>query len=168
MVTATDIQTVMGGLTAALQIARALKDISDASERASKIMELQSTIMDVQSRAIEIQTTHSAQIDRIRLLETEIASFKEWNADKKRYELQESRDGVFVYTLKEYMQNGEPAHSICPDCYQSSIKSILQTIIRSPGMTRVLLCQQCGWENYLSGFWHPEHGATKSSSQRKR
>lgn len=138
---------------------------------AGKVSEVQAALIEAQQSAIQAHFAHSAQIDRVRALEAEVARYEIWNTEKQRYELKDLGDGhaaqVFAYRLKASEIGAEPAHSICPDCYQNRIKSILQQVIRSPGLTRVQICQQCNWEAYTSGHWYPEHGGTKSASRRR-
>jgi hypothetical protein len=142
-------------------MAKALKDINDAAIRNGAVIALQEQILSAQAQQATL-------IDRIRELEEEVARFETWNAEKRRYELKELRDRLIAYSVKEEARGTEPPHSICPDCYQQGVKSILQHVIRTPGRTDVLICQRCGWEAYLNGAWQPEHGATKSASRRGR
>ena len=87
-----------------------------------------------------------------------IAGFETWDAEKQRYELKPiGTQGVFAYSLKPEHENGEPPHWICPDCYQDRKKSILQTVIKTPGMARVAICQRCKFSTYTSGIWQKEH-----------
>lgn len=151
-----------GAFKTALDMAKALKGINDATIRNGAVIELQEQILAAQ----EAQTS---AVQRIRELEARVASFETWEAEKERYQLSKLRGGldVFAYSIKPEMQGTEPPHSICPDCYQQRTKSILQSVERYPGGCKVLLCQRCGWEAYVAGAWMAEHGATKSASRRR-
>ena len=109
----------LSALNAALNSAKALKDINDAAIRNAAIIELQEKIL----AAREAQ---SALLDRVRALETEVTDLKTWEAEKKRYDLKEVGPRIFVYALKPETQGTEPPHWICPSCYQKGKKSILQ------------------------------------------
>ena len=58
-------------------------------------------------------------------------------ASVKRYE-----PGVFLYDLKPSMANGEPAHCICPKCYEHKKRSILHGTSLFQGR-ETLMCHEC-------------------------
>jgi hypothetical protein len=111
----------LGFLKSALDIAKGLKDLTDTTRRNAAIIELQEKILS----AREAQST---LLDRISALEEEVASFEKWDAEKKRYELKEFGRGAFAYALKSEAQGSEPTHQICPTCYETRRKSILQIV----------------------------------------
>ena len=113
-------ETIAGlsGLKTAFDIAKTLKDMDDRTRRNEAVIDLQQKILTAQ----EAQATLIKQVSE---LEEEVASLKAWNADKKRYELKDLRKGFFAYILKEGMENGEPPHALCTNCYQKGFKSIL-------------------------------------------
>jgi hypothetical protein len=108
-------------LKAAFDLAKGLKDLTDTARRNAAIIELQEKILTA-------QTAQSDAIDIVRMLEEKVASFETWEAEKKRYELKEFGRGAFAYALKPDAQGTEPAHQICPTCYESRRKSILQIV----------------------------------------
>ncbi len=168
MVSITGIGAALSSLKAASDITKAMVGLRDAEVFRMKAIELQGIIMEAQASAIDAREAHSTQVERISALEAEVARLKAWDADKQRYELKPLGQGIFAYTVKPDAQGSEPAHSICPDCYQRGVKFILQQVTRDSGMAVVQICQQCGWEAYIHGSWQPDHGATKSSSKRPR
>ena len=152
----------LSALKSAFDIAKGLKDIDDATRRNSAVIELQETILSAQAAQSEL-------VESVRALKAEVASFETWDAEKERYELQPlGSQAIFAYSLKAGMGATEPPHSICPDCYQQRRKSILQQATRFPGRCDVRLCQRCGWEAYLSGGWHQEHGKGRGGNERAR
>lgn len=164
-----EIAVGVGAFKTASEALKSLKDLVSSPDASAKIADIQSALIDAQQSAIDTQRAHSAQVDQIRALEAELRAYETWDAEKQRYELKDLGDGhftnVLAYRLKEAEAGAEPPHSICPDCYQSRVKAILQKITRHPGMSHVMLCQICGWEGYTSGQWHHEHGG-KSASRR--
>ena len=145
----------LGAFKSMLDLAKGLKDLSDATARNAAVIELQTQILTAQE-------AQSSLVARVRELEEEVRGFERWDAEKERYELrQHPHANVMTYELKDGMQPAEPAHSICPDCYQQRIKSILQHVTRYPGMADVAQCQRCGWEAYISGGWHKDHGTRR-------
>ena len=66
----------------------------------------------------------------------------DWNAQAARYELKEIATGVFVYASKNDTEGTDPAHWLCPNCYQDRNKSILQRKSRDWGGT-TYACPRC-------------------------
>jgi hypothetical protein len=144
---------VFAGLSAiktALDLAKGLKDIDDATRRNAAVIELQEQILDAQSEQATL-------VDHVRELKTRVAQLEAWDADKERYILTDLGGRHFAYALKDSMANGEPLHHLCTQCYSDNIKSILQTEDRQPGRCRVLTCHRCGSDIYLTGTPDPEH-----------
>lgn len=70
-----------------------------------------------QESILSAQAAQATLIEMVRELETKMARMEAWDADKQRYELKDLRRGFFVYIPKEGMENGEPPHAICTNCY---------------------------------------------------
>jgi hypothetical protein len=157
-----EIYAGLSAFKAMFDMAKGLKDINDAAIRNGAVIELQEQILSAQGQ-------QSALIERIQALETEVASFERWDSEKERYELSQlGQHGIFAYSLKETERATEPAHWICPDCYQRRVKSILQQVSRVPGRADVRLCQTCGWEAYVTGVWQSDHEVRRSANSRTR
>jgi len=135
-------------------MAKALKDMDNTATRNAAVIDLQGQILAAQS-------AQTSLVSRVGELEEEVRGFEKWDAEKSRYELKDIGSGIMAYVLKDNADPPEPAHHLCPDCYQSRIKSILQQVTRTPGMARVKTCQRCGWEAYIFGQWHPDHGTKR-------
>lgn len=54
--------------------------------------------------------------EALRTLSHELQRQDEFEKEKARYELYQTRGGDLVFRLREDMQNGQPAHFICPVC----------------------------------------------------
>jgi len=145
-------ETIAGlsSLKTAFDMAKALKDIDDRTRRNDAVIELQGKILGA-------QVAQAALIETAGELEKEVTALKAWDADKQRYKLTELIPGVFAYSPKEKMENGEPSHRLCTSCYQHGLKSLLVTATWSPGRCHVVICNDCGWYAYLSGMAQPEH-----------
>ena len=140
-----DMAAVVGfaqSIRAALDITKAMKDVNDANMIQTKTFELTREIMAAQSYAMEAVAAQSALIDRILELEASVASFEAWERQKDRYELKRYEPGVFLYDLKPSMANGEPAHCICPKCYEHKKRSILHGTSLFQGR-ETLMCHEC-------------------------
>jgi hypothetical protein len=132
---------VFAGLSAiktAFDIAKGLKDIDDVARRNAAVIELQEKIL-------VAQEAQSTLINRVSELEQEMARLKDWEADKKRYQLSDIGRGVVALALKPAMNNGEPPHYICADCAANGKKSYLQPHIRGPYYDQYK-CNACGFE----------------------
>jgi DNA-directed RNA polymerase subunit RPC12/RpoP len=128
----------LGAIKTAFDIAKGLKDIDDATRRNAAVIELQEKIL-------VAQEAQSALINRVTELEKEVAHLRDWEADKKRYQLTDIGNGVVALALKPTMSNGEPAHYLCADCAAKTQKSYLQPHIRGPYYNQYK-CNGCGFE----------------------
>jgi hypothetical protein len=82
-----EISAGLTSLRAALDITKATIGLRDAQVFRSKAIELQGVIAEALGQVIEAREAHSAQIDRVRALEAEVAGLKATpisNADKQR------------------------------------------------------------------------------------
>ncbi len=98
-------------------MAKGLENISDAAARNRAVVELLENIS-----SAEMQ--QAALIKRMADLEKEIGRLKNWEAEKKRYQLADVGLGARAYTLKPGMENGETPHEICAHCYQNGRKEV--------------------------------------------
>ncbi|MCG8403481.1 MAG: hypothetical protein MJA84_18075 [Firmicutes bacterium] len=151
---------LVGALKGATDIAKAMKDLNDASAVNAKVIELQAQILSAQTSALEAQDERATLIDRIRALEAEVADLKAWDAQKKCYELKPTRNGnnaPLAYAPKEIVEGAGPVHWLCPTCYENRKKSVLQPESRVPGRAEVLTCHSCGLDLYVQGHPEPAH-----------
>jgi hypothetical protein len=137
----------LGALKTAFDMAKGLKDISDATIRNAAVIELQEKILSAQH-------AQSALIERIGSLEKEVAGHETWEAEKNRYRLTDYGGGTFAYELKPEEASGEPSHRICAACYQQRQKSILQHKYRTVNQQEKFVCPGCKSE-FALGTWQP-------------
>jgi hypothetical protein len=109
----------LSGFKAMLDIAKGLKDVSDATARNAIAVELQEKILAAQAAQTDL-------IHQVRELEEKVAKFEAWGREKRRYELTDFGSETFAYILKPDKAEGEPTHRLCANCYQRDNKSILQ------------------------------------------
>ena len=150
------------GLKTASDIAKGFLELKSIADVQGKVIELQSAILSAQSSALAANSAQAEMVTKISTLKEEIASIKEWEAQKQRYKLVNPWSGAVVYSLKESMANGEPAHWICTSCYEGGRKSILNPIQNKEGWF-LLVCPIC--KSQIQSPWrnaaHPEY-ATES------
>jgi uncharacterized protein (DUF3084 family) len=145
-----DVFQGFSGFNAIINSLKGLKDINDANVRNTVAIELQQKILS----AYQDQT---ALTEKIRELEEDVAAFKNWDAEKQRYKLEDLGEGRLVYALKPEMQGSEIAHNLCANCYSQSKKRILQKEQRMPGRATAYVCHDCNSCIYIEGNWHPDH-----------
>src|SRR4051794_36274257 len=97
----------------------------DAVKLGELKIELQGKVMSALQCATSAQTHELELTDTIRELKQQIVELENWEAEKKRYQMQKLPPGVLVYALKPEMADGEPLHEICERCYQDGTKSVL-------------------------------------------
>ncbi|ANT53446.1 hypothetical protein [Mesorhizobium amorphae] len=142
----------VGAFKTMFDMAKALKEMDAANTR-------NMAVMDLQDRILAAQAAYSTLTHRISELEAQVKSFETWEAEKKRYELRKFPPGILIYRLKPGMENGEPPHEICADCYQKGTKSLLHNLGESEGLT-YWKCHTCGFDkstgHYLAVTCRPE------------
>src|SRR3990167_10494865 len=126
----------LGALKTAFDLAKGLKDIDDAARRNAAIIELQEKILGGQS-------AQAALVERINELEAKVAAFEAWKTEKQRYQLKDFGGGTFAYELKPEEARGEPAHRLCPACYENGHKSIIQNSGQNTYKQNMAKCPAC-------------------------
>lgn len=144
------ISAALASLVAAKDIGKAMIGIRDAAAFNAKLIEFQSKILEANEAAFAAQQERSSLLEEIGKLEAQVAGFEAWEAEKKRYELQDFGGGTFAYVLKADMANGEAIHRLCANCYQKNEKSILQCRGNNGSAQQMCSCPNCG-TNYRFG-----------------
>lgn len=126
----TAISGLLSSLKASTDLTKSLLGIRDAQLVREKAVELTAEIMSAQASALAAHAAQSELADRVRDLEEQVVELEDWHREKERYQLTEVATGVFADATKPGMENGEPPHKICPNCYQQRRKSILQSYAR--------------------------------------
>lgn len=128
----------LGAIKTAFDMSKTLQNIHDAVAHDRAVIELQKEILSAQA----VQAT---LLQRVSDLEKEVVQLKDWDADKKRYQLANIGNGVVALVLKPAMSNGEAMHYLCADCAAKGQKSYLQPHIRGPYYEQYK-CAGCGFE----------------------
>ena len=127
----------------------------------AKVGELNEIIIDAQERVFAVNEERSTLMDRVGLLEGEVARFEDWDSEKQRYQLTDFGSGTFAYSLKTDQVGQEPAHRICANCYQKREKSILQFDVRANGRDHYD-CPSCGTK-FMFGELNPPQLPNRSN-----
>ena len=144
----------LGAIKTAFDIAKGLKDINDATTRNAAIIELQEKILSAQA-------AQSGLVESIHDLKKEVAGFEKWDAEKERYVLTDFGGNTFAYALKREAANSEPAHRICPNCYERRQKSLLQFRGRDAFQRDMYECHGCKTE-FTFGIRHERNLSTRA------
>lgn len=145
-------------LNGLLSSIRTLTDIVKANKSLRNFNELETALFEVNTKlsatmavALETQEQQAALTNRIRDLEKENMELKDWNHERERYALHEIMTGRFVYRLQPSMENGEPAHDLCANCFTQGKKAILQ-VVQTPGFAKTAVCSLCKTEIGLETY----------------
>jgi len=148
----------VAGTVAALQSAynltKGIADLNEVHAIKTQIGKLTAQILTAQENALLSQEREATLARQVNGLEQHIAQLETWETEKQRYQLESLPPGAHVYSLKEEMAAGEPAHHICPTCYQHGKKSILHQSETNNG-TYHLECSECGTDLKVGHFKPP-------------
>jgi hypothetical protein len=137
------IAAATGALNSAVQIAKTALALRDETKLREAVIELQGIILTAQTSALTAQSKQLELVEQKRALETKIAEYDRWEAEKTRYELVEMPPGVLAYRVKEDARGREPSHLLCATCFENRRKSYLHVIgEKSRGYDHVH-CQLC-------------------------
>ena len=87
---------------------------------------LQERIFEAREALASVQEAQATALKRISELEQEIVQLKDWESEKQRYQLTAIDSGAFAYMPKPSMENSEPPHWLCANCFNRRQKSFLQ------------------------------------------
>jgi hypothetical protein len=146
-----EISAAVTSLNATMQIAKAMVGLRDAEAFRAKSIEMQQTILDALDNGIAAREAYAAQLDRVRALETEVASLKAWDAEKQKYELKRAAWNNVAYMLKKEERGSEPPHWLCPNCFTKGEKAFLFGMGTQKGRAWMFKCVRCNAEPAMDG-----------------
>lgn len=138
-----------GGLKTAVDIGKTIKEINDLTVIRSKVIEMQDIILGAQSSAMAAQTQLFELLQENSELKAKVAAVDDWKATAARYQLTDYGDATFAYELKEEAANGEPLHRLCPACFESNKRSILQFWGKTSSSRDIYKCGPCDRDYYF-------------------
>jgi hypothetical protein len=120
-------------IAAALTAARTAGDLVNTIQKLGADVEINAAVISIQQELLKTQQAVFSVNDRIEALNRENAALQSklneadsWKAESQRYQLTEVAAGILLYVLKPDAANGEPTHYLCPNCFGTKQKSILQ------------------------------------------
>jgi hypothetical protein len=153
-ITMVDITAIAGAVTSlrsAIDITKALKDVTDANLVQTKVFELTREILTAQASALDAREAQRELMDKIRELEAQVRQFEAWEVEKRRYQLKDYGGNTFAYELRPDAANGEPIHRVCPTCFQQRRLDILQFHSQTSDRQDKYGCKACKME-FLFGI----------------
>ena len=150
-----DVTSALTTITAVGELTRLIVSGKVDSEVKAKAAELNNSILSLQGTLFSLQSQNHDLLEAKRELESKLVKISSWENQASRYQLHKLCSGVFVYALKKDQKNSEPAHCICPNCYEEQRKSILTSTGKQHDGTHYFCkntacnCQITDYENYI-------------------
>jgi hypothetical protein len=123
---AAEITAAITTIRSAYDLTKAMIATRDAKLLANGARDLQMMLSEAIGKFLEAQQAQVAQLEEIASLKAEIAKFRDWEAEKQQYELQDVGTGAFAYMKKPEVRGSEPPHWLCPTCFENRKKSFFQ------------------------------------------
>jgi hypothetical protein len=120
-----EISAGFSSLKAAFDITKGLNSANTQASINDVKIPLQEHIIEAQQALSAAGDAQTAAAGRITQLEQEIVRLEDWSAEKERYQLKNIWRGSVAYVLKPGMENGEPPHWLCANCFSRSQRSFL-------------------------------------------
>lgn len=130
-------------LKAASDLGKSLLELRDTAKISATTVELLGKVAAATQLTLAAQAEQAALRTEVEDLKRQIVGFENWNSEKERYELKQLVRGFVAYVVKPSMRRGEPAHAICPNCYERRIKSILQSNGKTVVYDHAWNCPSC-------------------------
>jgi len=120
------IEVGYNAIKGALDIARGFQAFKTEAAVNQAVIDIQRSLLEAQRALNEAEARHASDLRRVSDLEQQIARSNDWSEERQRYQLVDVWRGAVVYMPKPGMENGEPAHWLCANCFNQGRKSPLQ------------------------------------------
>lgn len=143
------IQATVTSLKAAFDVAKGISDLKTDAEVQAKVIELQQIILSAQESALRANADQFELMNELKILREQLEEIHKWSEEKNRYVLHKSNatsGGVVYALLKSESREGEPAHFLCPECYELGSKSILMNSSNERSSFTKWVCNKCKLE----------------------
>lgn len=134
--------SALSGLKTAGEMIAGLSSAKNQAETAMKVLELTTIIHSSREDILTAREALASILEENRKLKDDTVRLEQFHSDMERYQLAEAYPGSVMYSLKRSMSNGEPAHYVCANCYQTRKKSLLNCIPKSDGWY-AFACPNC-------------------------
>lgn len=123
---ANEIAGAVASIRLLMDVIKANKALANYNELVAAVSEVNADLISAQAAAVTSQRNEMMLTEQVRELKQKIVTLENWEREAERYALGEVAPHVFAYCLKPSMENGEPPHKLCANCYGKREKSILQ------------------------------------------
>lgn len=123
-----DVAVGLQGLKASVDMLKALVHMRDGDIRLTATFDLKEKLVELLGKLEEALRTQTTLLQQIDALEAEVARLEARNADLANYELKEVATGAVAYMTKPAARGVQPAHWLCPTCYENGKKSLFQPV----------------------------------------
>ncbi len=137
------VDAIVSPLKAAGETAQKLIELRDTVKFGEAVIELQAQIMAAQQGAFAAHSREAAMAEEIADLKKRMAELEAWDAEKKRYKLHDFGSGTYACILKKGMENDDPPHRLCTNCFDKAQKSILHFQVHNVMSQDVYDCPNC-------------------------
>ncbi len=142
MLTGTEVAAAMASIKNLRDFVTSLKDSADKRKLSAAVEDVQAKFIILQSQVMEAQASLSSANERARTAEQKCVDQESFGHEAERYALHELTSGFYVYALKPGMEQGEPPHYLCANCFAKHQKSIIQRTDMVEGY--LYICHNCG------------------------
>ena len=148
----TEFSAAISSVNLLTQMAKTALQAHTQVERDKILGEFRETIIELYERILRLQVQMEEAL-RVKIeAEEKLKQYEKWEVECAKYMLTEPKPGLFVYALKSEHVGEQPAHWICPKCYESRKKSILQSERRVNPTFVGKRCPECKTDFSTRGF----------------
>ena len=122
----TGFSKIVENVKTAISTVKQVVDLRNDYELHKATHQLLTTLDGVRNQLTSLQSEYATMQRSKDDMEKKLVELIQWKEDKARYELAKLPSGTLVYRLKTEYQDVEPAHDLCPRCYNKNVKSVLQ------------------------------------------
>lgn len=122
----TELLSAVQSMQSLATLLKAANSLSNYNEIVSAVSEVNAKLMQANAVALASQEKQSSLSTKVQELEKECVRLKDWAAEKQHYELRQVAPGVFARVEKSVVGDMESTHKLCCNCFDNTVKSILQ------------------------------------------
>lgn len=145
------ISDAVNTLKTASDMASSAKAIEDLAALKKKLADMSGLILAAHSAVVSTQAQLMGMMQENFDLQSKLSKVEQWEDTASRYLLKDFGGNTYAYELKAELADNEAHHLICPNCFQTERKSILQFSHDTPTHQRLFKCRACS-EEFALGF----------------
>jgi hypothetical protein len=115
---------------------------SDKAKSNAQLIEFQQALIGLNALVASVQQENATVLRQKGEAEDKLKRMEDWDAEKQRYKLATPYSGVTVFALKKDMNEGEPPHYLCANCFKKGVQAHLAHSTNKDGWVSVV-CSEC-------------------------